>query len=109
MATDLGFNLGSNSKETISVMSNNPGHKFLPGTGYRLEDEGKRLVLRDDNKEGLSDFMLSIGLKLQYEILMGRWYIVPEAGYYFHVLKLISKTDTNQNNLRIGASMRFSL
>ncbi len=79
------------------------------GTIVRYENNQRKIVVKDGDIEGSSSFRLGIKAGVQYEILMGRMYIVPAAYYNYGILKLTDMEDWYVHALQIGVDVRFAL
>jgi hypothetical protein len=83
--------------------------QFIPKPGYQYEDDYRTIVVADGDIPEKSGLRLGVKAGIQYEILMGRWYLVPHVFYNFGITELSGAEDWRVNAIQIGADLRFSL
>ncbi len=75
---------------------------------YEYRDNGRTIVVKDGDIADATSFRLGIKAGVQYEILMGRMYIVPGVFYNYGITKLTNE-DWFVHAIQAGVDVRFSL
>lgn len=75
----------------------------------RYENNDRTIITKDGDIENASGFRLGLKAGIQYEILLGRMYVVPSASYNFGVTNLVSDQDWRVNAIQMGVDVRFSI
>ncbi len=97
--------LGTNDYRAINLFDENIS--FPNVDGYKLDNNGQTLILRDGDVPDVNAFRIALNFRLQYEILLGRMYIVPYAGYQLGLTSLSPAIKLNM--IHIGTEIRFAI
>ncbi len=85
----------------------------LPAVGdykpHFLDETRTAIVLYEGDIIDQSSFRAGLKLGLQYEILLGRFVLVPSAYYNMGLTKINTKDNWRVNALQFGADLRFAL
>ncbi len=77
--------------------------------GIRYENNDRTIVVNDGNIPNASALRVAVKAGIQYEILMGRFYIVPGIVYNFGITELSSDQSWRVSAIQAGFDIRFSL
>lgn len=77
--------------------------------GIRYENNDRTIVVNDGDIPNASSLRVAIKAGIQYEILMGRFYIVPGINYNFGITELSSDQSWRVSAVQAGFDIRFSL
>lgn len=116
-ADNLGITVGptfdfamKKEKEQIFELIEPDNIFFEPVDGKNYRDNYRTLVVEEGEIIDSQSLRIGIKIGIQYEILMGRQYIVPSIWYNKGVTKLASSGDSwYVDAIQIGCDIRFSL
>lgn len=77
--------------------------------GIRYENNDRTIVVNDGDIPNSSKLRFALKAGVQYEILMGRMYVVPSINYNFGITNLESNQSWRVSDLQAGIDVRFSL
>jgi hypothetical protein len=77
--------------------------------GIRYENNDRTIVVNDGDIPNASGLRVAVKAGIQYEILMGRFYIVPGINYNFGITELSSDQSWRVSAVQAGFDIRFSL
>jgi hypothetical protein len=77
--------------------------------GIRYENNDRTIVVNDGDIPNASGLRVAVKAGIQYEILMGRFYIVPGINYNFGITELSSDQSWRVSAIQAGFDIRFSL
>ncbi|OGU59990.1 MAG: hypothetical protein A2X64_03825 [Ignavibacteria bacterium GWF2_33_9] len=83
-----------------------------PGTGYdylEYADNDRTIIFFNDEIPNSSAFRFGMKIGIQYEILMGRMYVVPGIQYNFGITNLTSEESWRVSPIQAGFDIRFSI
>jgi hypothetical protein len=80
-----------------------------PNSGYRYSDDKRTIYVQEGEIPDAAGFRLGLKAGVQYEILLGRMYVVPAVYYNYGITKLTSMENWYVHALQMGVDIRFSL
>ncbi|MFC2132047.1 hypothetical protein ACFLSQ_11495 [Bacteroidota bacterium] len=98
------------SYETISLESDIPDKRIPDTLGVKLINNGKTAVVHDGDIYDGTAFQVGIHIHLQYEIVPKEGImIIPEIGYTYDLMNVMSVHDWRIVSIYAGVSARFTL
>jgi hypothetical protein len=80
-----------------------------PDVSYKYVDNDRTIIIKEGDIPNSSGFRLGIKAGLQYELLAGKWVVVPGFFYNFGVTNLSSAENWRVNALQMGVDFRYAL
>lgn len=77
--------------------------------GYRYINNDRTIVVKEGEIPESSGFRFGIKAGMQFEILAGKWTVVPGLFYNFGVTNLSTAENWRVNALQMGVDLRFAL
>jgi hypothetical protein len=77
--------------------------------GYKYVDNDRTIIIKEGDIPNSNAFRLGIKAGVQYELLAGKWVIVPAMYYNFGVTNLSSSESWRVNALQFGVDLRYAL
>lgn len=106
--------MNAKKEQTMSLVDAPPHIRFKedpanPNISYR--DNGQTIVLDGGQGDIPNSSGMRFGVKagVQYEILLGAWYVVPEIFYNFALTDVTDAEDWRVNAIQIGIDFRYAL
>lgn len=79
-----------------------------PNVHYRYADNDRTIYVKEGDIPESSGFRLALKAGLQYEILLGRMYVVPAVYYNYALTKLTTTENWYVHALQMGVDVRFA-
>ncbi|MDT3738357.1 MAG: hypothetical protein RO257_02520 [Candidatus Kapabacteria bacterium] len=77
--------------------------------GYKYIDNDRTIIIKEGDIPESNGFRLGIKAGMQYEILAGKWVVVPGFFYNFGVTNLSSAENWRVDALQMGVDFRYAL
>jgi hypothetical protein len=78
-------------------------------SGYKYVDNDRTIIVKEGEIPESSGFRFGIKAGMQFEILAGKWTLVPGIFYNFGVTNLSTAENWRVNALQMGLDLRFAL
>lgn len=78
-------------------------------SGYQYVDNDRTIIIKEGEIPESSGFRFGIKAGMQFEILAGKWTVVPGIFYNFGVTNLSTAENWRVNALQMGVDLRFAL
>jgi hypothetical protein len=104
------FALSKDHNQKLELI-NPENAQFVPveNSGYKYSTDLRSITVSEGDIPNSNAFRLGLKAGVQYEILMGSFYLVPHVSYNLGVTNLSSSEDWRVNALQIGLDLRYAL